>query len=292
MSQNAISGFTIVRNATELGYPFLESVRSALPLCDEFLINCGDSSDNTEELCQQLVDDSAGKVRFFRSTWSREGQSGGFQLKAQTDAALARCSSPWCLYIQADEVLHEADFQSVLASQSRAQAREDVDGVLFHYLHFYGDYSHQIVGRNWYRREVRLFKNFRGIQAFRDAQGFRRHNEKKLRVIQSDARVFHYGYVRTPRSLDIKSKHMALWWGTPPADSSTASEIKRHVGLRAFTASHPRTMDKRIQTSGELVDPTKQRRYWDANEIKNAVTLLWESVVPYRIGEFTNYEIV
>ena len=30
-----VSGFTFIRNGTMLGYPFVESIRSALPLCDE-----------------------------------------------------------------------------------------------------------------------------------------------------------------------------------------------------------------------------------------------------------------
>ena len=31
----------------------------------------------------------------------------------------------------------------------------EIDGILFDYLHFYGNFSYVITGRNWYRREVR-----------------------------------------------------------------------------------------------------------------------------------------
>lgn len=294
MSEVKVSGFTIVRNAVRLGYPFRESVLSALPLCDEFIIGCGDSDDGTREICEELVQESGGKVRFFDTVWERKSQSGGFQLKHQTDEALAKCRGKWCLYIQADEVFHEADAVELQAAMKKADGFVDVDGVLFRYVHFYGNYEHEIRGRNWYRREVRLFKNGRGIQAFRDAQGFRRPGDVRLSAMKSDARVFHYGYVRTPKSLGIKSHHMAQWWGNSASQSDSQSEevpLRNHVGLRRFAGSHPAVMTDRIRSHTDLVDPSKQDRHWDWTEIKNAITLGWESVVPYRIGEFRNYEI-
>ena len=49
-----VSGFTLVRNAILLDYPFTESILSMVPLCDEIIINCGDSEDATFEICQRL----------------------------------------------------------------------------------------------------------------------------------------------------------------------------------------------------------------------------------------------
>jgi hypothetical protein len=284
-----VSGFTIVRNAERLGYPFEEAVLSVLPLCDEFIINCGDSDDSTRALCAQLEVDHPGKVKVFDSVWHREKQSGGYQLKHQTDEALRRATGAWCLYIQADEVMHEADRALIQEAMQDAEARPDIDGVLFQYLHFYGNYEYEIRGRNWYRREVRLFKNGRGIAAFRDAQGFRKPDGSKLLVTSSDARVFHYGYVRSPKSLGVKSNQMAQWWGGK--EPAQAVPVKNHVGLRRYTKSHPQVMRARIQQAQDLVDPTQQKRSWDWTEIKNAVTLAWEYFVPYRMGEFRNYEI-
>jgi hypothetical protein len=285
-----VSGFTIVRNAEKLGYPFKESVRSVLPLCDEFWIGCGDSEDATLEFCHTLVAESGGKVKVFETTWTRENQSGGFQLKKQTDEVLRRCAGKWCLYIQADELMHEADFDSIRAAMEVATPRADIDGLLFDYLHFYGNYDYEIRGRNWYRREVRLFKNGRGISAYRDAQGFRGPEERKLRVLPSGGRVFHYGYVRTPKSLGVKSGQMAQWWGNPGTAQGEVP-IRRHVGLKRYQSSHPAVMKNRIATQTDLVDPMRQSRHWDWTEVKNAITLAWESIVPVRIGEFRNYEL-
>jgi hypothetical protein len=283
-----VSGFTIVRNATRLSYPFLESVRSALPLCDEFIIGCGDSDDNTRALCAQLESESP-KVKVIQTKWERDGQSGGFQLKHQSDLAMAHTHGRWCLYLQADEVLHEKDYPAIRAAIGRADSRPDIDGLVFEYRHFYGSYAYEIRGRNWYRREVRLFKNGRGIQAFRDAQGFRKNGER-LSVFPANARVFHYGYVRTPESLGTKSAEMSQWWGEAPQTAPKDVQLVRHVGLGKYHGSHPQVMRGKLAEPNPF-DPNKCARKWDSNEFKNALTLIWEMFFPYRLGEYRNYEI-
>ena len=36
-----VSGFTFIKNAEMLGYPFIESIQSVLPIVDEFIIAVG-----------------------------------------------------------------------------------------------------------------------------------------------------------------------------------------------------------------------------------------------------------
>ena len=38
MSNKLISGFTFIKNGISLGYPFVESIQSIAPLCDEVVI--------------------------------------------------------------------------------------------------------------------------------------------------------------------------------------------------------------------------------------------------------------
>ena len=42
-----VSGFTFLRNAVINGYPFEESIRSILPIVDEFICVIGESQDET-----------------------------------------------------------------------------------------------------------------------------------------------------------------------------------------------------------------------------------------------------
>lgn len=285
-----ISGFTLVRNSRILDYPFRESVLSALDLCDEYIINCGDSNDDTWKICESLRDEHPNKIRLLSSTWLRQSQTGGFQLKSQTDRALAECQGQWLLYVQADEVLNEREHANIREAIAQADKLETVDGIVFDYVHFYGDYHHQIRGRNWYRREVRAFKSGRNIEAFRDAQGFRK-NGKRLLAIPANARVFHYGYVRSTDSLRDKSREMSQWWGEQAPTDPAAFQLKRHVGLSRFNDEHPISMKERIENRNPPFDPSRLPRHWDKNELKNAITLLWEKVFPYRLGEFRNYEM-
>lgn len=286
-----VSGFTIVRNAERLEYPFRESVCSALPLCDEFIINCGDSEDATLALCESLQREFPNQIKLITSRWEKTNQAGGQQLRQQTDKALSLCRNPWCLYLQADEVLHEEDYPAIERALKKANSNPLIDGIVFDYLHFYVSYAYLIRGRNWYRREVRLFRNGRKIFSYRDAQGFRKE-EKKLLAIPGEARIFHYGYVRPPSSLRTKSIEMSQWWGKTPRLEDRSFTPVRHVGLTRFRKTHPKVMQTRIADYDFHFEPRLYQRKWDKNEIKNALTLLWEKIFPFRIGEFRNYELI
>ncbi len=288
--RHKISGFTIVRNAQILDYPFQEAVRSVLPLCEEFIINCGDSADQTLELCRELEAESDGKVKIVQSIWDHQDQKGGWQLKDQTDTTMAFCKEKWCFYIQADEAIHESDHEKILKAIDLANIRADVDGILFDYMHFYGSYDYIIRARNWYRHEVRVFKNHRGISAFQDAQGFRKEGAR-LSVIRSGAKIFHYGYVRDTDSMMRKSSELSQWWGEQPKKDPRQLSFKRRVGMRRFTESHPAVMQERVRAA-RPVDVKTWRRAWDRKEVKNFVSAVWEFAFGFRIGEFRNYKLI
>ncbi|NBT58935.1 glycosyltransferase [bacterium] len=246
-----ISGFTIVRNAELLDFPFRESVRSALPLCDEFVINCGDSEDNTLEICEELKREFPNKIKIIQSVWERQNQTGGFQLKTQSDAAMKMCRGSWLIYIQADEVFHEDDYPKIRKAIQQAESMPQADG----------------------------------------AQGFRLHG-KRVNAIASGARVFHYGHVRNQESFHKKTHQMSQWWGETPPKDLAAFKVYRPVGLTPFTGGHPQVMREKIKNSKNLTDPSLCTRRWDKRELKNALTLILEAVVPFRLGEYRNYSLL
>ena len=49
-----VSGFSIVRNAIQYGYPVAESLRSLAPMVDEMVVAVGRSEDGTLELVRSL----------------------------------------------------------------------------------------------------------------------------------------------------------------------------------------------------------------------------------------------
>ncbi len=99
-----VSGFTIIKNGIKYFYPFIEAITSILPLCDEFVVNVGDSDDDTLQAVSAL---QSRKIRILESKWDMSLREGGKLLSVETNKALKLCSGDWCFYIQADEVLHE-----------------------------------------------------------------------------------------------------------------------------------------------------------------------------------------
>ena len=189
-----VSGFTFIRNAVLLDYPIVAAIQSILPLCDEVVVAVGNSTDDTLALIQNIDP----KVRIIQTTWDDTLRENGRVLAVETDKALSAIdpAADWAIYIQGDEVMHEADHPEILNAMTRFQDDQDVDGLLFDYLHFYGSYDYIGVSNNWYKKEIRIIKPGRGIYSFRDAQGFRKAPDEKLKVALAHAKVHHYGWVK------------------------------------------------------------------------------------------------
>ncbi len=131
----SISGFMIARNAIKFNYPVLESIQSILPICDEFIVNVGDSEDDTLNLIQSL---RSSKIRIIQNTWDKT--QGKEVLSFQTNLALQECKGDWAFYLQSDEVIHEADLTRLKKKMRQYVDDESVDALRFKWLHFYGSY--------------------------------------------------------------------------------------------------------------------------------------------------------
>ena len=77
-----VSAFTFIRNGQILGYPFIQSIKSILPIVDEFVINVGTSEDDTLEAIQS-IDDS--KIRIIQSHWNDNMQDRGYTFDCEDD---------------------------------------------------------------------------------------------------------------------------------------------------------------------------------------------------------------
>jgi hypothetical protein len=241
-----IAGFTIIKNAVKYGYPVVESIRSALPLCDQFFVSIGDGEDNTEELIRSIKSD---KIIILHSTWDKSLTKNGEVLAAETNKAFQQIPSSfdWCLYLQADEVLHEHDYPLIQASIQKANDHDQVDGILFQYKHFWGSFDYIGSTSRWYRKEIRLIKNNKSIFSYKDAQGFRKSPNEKLNVTETKASVYHYGWVRPPKKMQAKNAGIQQYWSDnknfKDLDEFDYSNID---GLDFFTGSHPSVMKSHI----------------------------------------------
>lgn len=219
-----ISGFTFIKNAVIYDFPIVESVRSVLPIVDEFIIVAGDSRDETDELLK--VFDGDEKVKIIRTVWDTETYNrGGMIYAQQTDVGLRACTGDWCIYIQSDEIMHHDSLPVIKKACEEYIDDERVEGFLLKYVHLYGDYRHYIDSLHFaYPREIRIVRNKPEIHSWRDAQSFRvmpdfddinydrEEGTRKLRCVLLDALIFHFGWSRDPRCMVGKvNNHHSLY---------------------------------------------------------------------------------
>lgn len=284
----------MVRNAVMLDYPVVEAIRSILPLCDEVVVAVGKSDDSTLDVIRSIDDR---KIRIVETEWDDTRREGGRVLALETDKAFAAIPSQydWCFYIQADEVLHEQYVETVREAMKRHIADPRVEGLLFNYRHFYGSYDYVGASWKWYRREIRVIRNDKSIFSYRDAQGFRKRPNEKLRVKLIEAEIYHYGWVREPKAMRRKQVafsqlyHDDRWMveNIPREEDFDYSQID---SLVRFEGTHPRVMEDRIRRLNWTFDHDLSKNRLSFRErIKRLASLL---LFGYRVGEYKNYKLL
>ena len=244
----SISGFTFVRNAVSLGYPLREALASILPVVDELVvvIAASDRDDGTRDLVRSLDD---ARIKVIDATWdTSRGERAYADL---TNLALDACTGDWCLYVQADEVVHEDEHTLLVERCQTLLPDERVEALLFDYLHFFGDYGHVQRGQGWYPTEIRVVRNGLGIRSVRDAQSFRRADGSRLTVARARARMFHYGWARHPILMQKKTRE---FWShrvsTHEVDVRSGNAEEFDYGplgrLPRWSGRHPACMADRI----------------------------------------------
>lgn len=254
-----ISGFTFTRNAQKLYYPVKESIQSILPLVDEFVVALGnnDEDDGTEEEISSIASD---KIKIVRTVWDLEKYNRGKVYAHQTDIAKEACTGDWLFYLQGDEVVHEKYLETIQTACKKYLHDQRVEGFLFQYKHFWGDYNHFVLSHAWYPREIRIIRNDPDIHSWKDAQSFRRmpnfdgldyyrkENTAKLNVVEIDACIYHYGFVRPPHIMQKKNKnHSSNYIGSAAAAEKFKSGADYYdygnlSQLQDFKETHPKVM--------------------------------------------------
>jgi hypothetical protein len=289
-----IAGFTFIRNAVKNDYAIVEAITSVLPICDEFVVAVGASEDETLALIQSIPSD---KIKIVETVWDDAKREGGATFALETDKALQAISKDidWAFYIQGDECVHETDLPIVKAAMEENLVDENVEGLLFHYRHFYGSYQHVAVSRRWYRREIRVVKMHPGVHSYKDAQGFRKDG-KKLKVKLIPAYINHYGWVKPPEGLNNKVRNFTQFyhddaWLAENVPADYQFDYGNAERLFRFEGTHPAVMADRVARSNWPF-------YFDPIELEKKMTFRRkilqkiEDLTGYRLGEYKNYRML
>lgn len=259
-----ISGFTMVRNGAKLYYPIKQAIASLLPLVDEFVVALG-NCDPDDITLQEIESIGSDKIRIIHTVWDLEKYPRGMEHAHQTDIAKEACTGDWLFYVQSDEVVHEQDLPRIRKRCEDLLHDRSVEGILFKYRHFWGDYDHYITSHAWYANEIRIIRNAKDIHSWESAQSFRRipnfdgisYREKKgtykLKVARVDAYIYHYGWVRPPQFMQKKRRVFeGIHRGEAGAEQlmrQEASEFDfgnlKHLSL--YKGTHPAVMNERVR---------------------------------------------
>ncbi len=289
-----IAGFTFIRNAVKNDYAILEAINSILPICDEFIVAVGQSEDETLSLIQSI---QSPKIKIIETIWDDTQREGGKTFALETDKALAAISkdSDWAFYMQGDECVHEKDLPIIQAEMIKNLDDKRVEGLLFHYSHFYGSYDYVAVSRRWYRREIRIVRPHIGVNSYRDAQGFRL-NGRKLQVRLIPATIIHYGWVKPPQGINNKVRNFNQFyqdenWMLEHMPENFEFDYSNADRLIRFEGSHPAVMQKRIEAQNWPMQ-IDTRAIRSKMSLRRKILQWIEDVSGCRVWEYRNYTLL
>jgi hypothetical protein len=295
-----ISAFTYLRNGHTYGYPFLESIKSLLPMVDEYIVVIGKGTDGSRE---SVVNIGSSKIKIIDTVWDETLREGGkvFAQQANIGFDNAAKDADWLFHLQADEVLHEKDLPLIKKTLEENTGTKNLDGFLLKFIHFYGDYNHYCPSRRFHQKEIRIVKNDPKIRSYKDSMGFRKFNnlsdseEKgtKLKVIQIAASVYHYSWARPPikqkaKQIEFAKRYIPTDDFIPGHEAAMGNEYeyREYDYLNKFTGSHPATMKDMVAAQDWIFkyDPAKNNM-----SLKEKIMRLVESLTGKQFFIYKNY---
>jgi hypothetical protein len=232
-----VSAFTFIKNGQMLGYPFLQSIKSILPIIDEFVINVGESEDETLEMINSIDDK---KIRIIESKWNDEMRNHGYVYGQQKMISQFNCTGDWAFYIEGDEIYHERDLQKIKKSMEMHLSDPRVEALVFDFNHFYGNANSVLRSPGWYRSEARIIKN--SIRSYAPDGLFwlvldSNKKGRYPRAKKTGVTCYHYGWVRSENQMNLKSSKVQKYWGREPAIVDF-SQMDQSI-IQEFNGSHP-----------------------------------------------------
>lgn len=274
-----VSGFTFLRNAAQLGFPFIHSIRSALPLVDEFIVNVAHSTDDTLEQVKALNDP---KIKIVESEWNPHMQQRGFVYGQQKMIAQYLCTGEWAIYLEADEIIHEQDYASIREAMLRHRDNPAVEALVFNYLHFYGNANTYAWSPAWYRRAPRIIKT--SVRSYAPDGLFWVVLDKKNkqgrypRAAAAGGTIYHYGWVRPESVQQEKFTQVQRYWSQGKVLTFPKVDYREidPSTLRLFQGTHPAIMQGYFKQEEGLFEANPQH-VLTRRERKNRLALKIEA---------------
>lgn len=237
-----VSGFTFLRNGTILGYPYVESLRSLLSVCDEVIVAVGAGQDDTLDRVRSIGDS---RLRVIETVWNEKMQTAGYVYAQQKMIAQFQCTGDWAFYLEGDEIIHESDVPRIRAAMETHLHNPEVEALIFDYHHFYG--CPDIVARSpaWYRRAPRIIRNT--VRSWAPDGLFwvimeRNRRGRYPRGVTVGCPIYHYGHVRSIEQMREKHQQVSRYWNHTP-NFRGYGQIDAAI-LQSFRGTHPKVIQR------------------------------------------------
>lgn len=244
-----VSGFTFLRNGTLLGYPYIESLKSLLMVCDEVIVAIGAGEDDTADQVRAIGDN---RIRVIDTAWNEAMQDRGYVYAQQKMIAQFNCTGDWAFYLEGDEVIHEDDAPKIRTAMEKYLNDTEVEALVFDYHHFYG--CPELVARSpgWYRRAPRVIRNT--IRSWAPDGLFwvvmdQNKKGRYPRAAFAGCAIYHYGHVRSSAKMQEKIRQVSRYWNHTPKKHDY-SQIDASI-LERFTGTHPAIVQQWLQDYAE-----------------------------------------
>ena len=263
-----VSGFTFLRNAKISGYPFVESIKSILPIVDEFVCVIGESIDETRQMVEAIKHP---KIRIIDSVWNEKMCDRGFVYGQQKMMAQYNCSGDWAFYLEGDEVLHEDELDSIQSVMRDNLNDQKVEALYFDFYHFYGTADQ--IGVAGYRKAPRIIRN--SIRTIAPDGLFWVVLEKNKKGRYPTAKyaggsIYHYGHCRNTAKMNEKLRQVGKYWGDEHGNFTGYGSIDI-AELRPFKKTHPLIMAEWLSTDAETMFEQELGYKLSKRDIKNRV---------------------
>lgn len=254
-----VSGFTFLRNGEVLGYPFVESLKSLLLVCDEVIVALGQGEDNTRALVEGIGDP---RIRIIDTTWNEKMTDRGYVYAQQKMIAQFNCSGDWAFYLEGDEIIHEDDAPKIRAAMEKHLHNHEVEALAFDYLHFYGCPDLVAQSPAWYRRAPRVIRNT--IRSWAPDGLFwvvmdKNKRGRYPRAALAGCPLYHYGHVRSAEKMNEKNRQVSKYW-KHEAKPHRYNQIDASI-LQPFKGRHPAGVQQWLRDYAEASftpDPSYQ----------------------------------
>lgn len=280
-----VSGLCIIKNGIRLDYPYVEAIRSALPICDEFVVVVGKSLDGTRKAVEKIGDP---KIRIVDTIWSKKVTPRKCLLAQQTNIGLHLCTGDWVVYLQGNEVLHEKSLPDLRRLMQKYRKDLGVEALLLERLHFWGDYRHIVtVYPSRFKYSPRIIRPYIGTYSIRDAMSFAVFDHfstrgRYPRAVDTGHYLFRYGAVRTPELMTRKFQEAVHSTASFPVAGDFFFQALPKAFIKPFLGSHPQVMTSRIASFKQKIslhDPRWRTRMSTEEKLR-----LWETCFYHRFG--------